>query len=566
MSSSFKLIKKSDPRTYFETQQASFLLGKSEKCEIVITDPHVAEVQAKVGKKDEKYFIKNMGKDPIQINGRPATIKVLENGDEITLGKTKFLLQLPNTSEELAKTVTFEAKTMVMNSPSNASSGPRLVCTNSAGKSMTYPLKKDKIVIGRSGEANLKLVHPLVSRKHCVIEKQNDAFKVRNISTTNPIYVNHQGISEKRLYHGDHLKIGTFSLTYLSDRPEDVKTVKMRVETKNKRSGWGLRVSLVLLLTLGGYFVYLHAYAPWKTNQTLQSVARQIETEKYVSARKTLTGLLTSNLSLDNAQEARELLAQATLAITRQKAKNEGVKKAKKYLMAHLAEYGAGKESQVLWDRLDFYRLSLGKQFEGNEEFDMALRQYAAIRENSLYYEEAQKAVRRIWLAKQKLRRDEQTVAQLLKEAENHFNAKRYLTPVNQNAYSVYQAILALEPQNQVALQQIEKIKMFYREYGEKYYKKKQWRQALSYFERYHFIDPETPDIKKKIKTCKLKLIASQKTSRKTNRHKSVSAQNSEEKREEVKRLLEESGTESSWLMQYLFEDQEGENKSETPW
>lgn len=565
MSSNFKLIKKSDPRTYFETQQDSFLLGKSKKCEIVITDPHVAEVQAKVGKKDEKYFIKNVGKDPIQINGRPATIKVLENGDEITLGKTKFLFQLANTNEELAKTVTFEAKTMVMNSPSNAFSGPRLVCTNSAGKSMTYPLIKDKIVIGRSGEANLKLVHPLVSRKHCVIEKQNDAFKVRNISTTNPIYVNHQGISEKRLYHGDQLKIGTFALTYLSDRPEDVKTVKMRVETKNKRSGWSLWIAMVLLLTLGGYFVYLHAYAPWKTNQTLQAVAQQIETEKYVSARKTLMHLLTSNLSPDNAQEARELLAQATLEITRQKAKNEGVDKAKKYLMAHLAEYGAGKESQLLWDRLDFYRLSMGKQFEGNEEFDMALRQYAAIREDSLYYDEAQKAVRRIWLTKQKLSRDEQTVAQLLEEAENHFNAKRYLTPVNQNAYSVYQAILALEPQHPLALDQIEKIKMFYREYGEKYYKKKQWRQALSYFERYYFIDPEASDIKKKIKTCKSKLIASQKTPQKTSRHKSVSAQNSEEKREEVKRLLEESGTESSWLMQYLFEDQEGE-KSETPW
>jgi pSer/pThr/pTyr-binding forkhead associated (FHA) protein len=566
VSSNFKLIKKSDPHTYFETQQDSFLLGKSEKCEIVITDPHIAEVQAKVGKKDEKYVIKNVGKDPIQINGRPALVKVLENGDEITLGKTKFLLQLPNTNEELAKTVTFEAKTMVMNSPSNASSGPRLVCTNSAGKSKTYPLKKDKVVIGRSGEAHLQLVHPLVSRKHCVIEKQNNAFNVRNISTTNPIYVNHQGISEKRLYHGDQLKIGTFSLTYLSDRPEDVKTVKMRVETKNKRSGWGLWVAMVLVLTFGGYFAYLHAYAPWKIKQSLQSVAKLIETEHYVSAQKTLKRLLTTNLSPHDAQEARELLAQTTLAITRLKAKNESVEKAKKYLMAYLAEYGTGKESQMLWDRLDFYRLSLGKRFEGNEEFDMALRQYAAIREDSLYYDEAQKAVRRIWLAKQQPSREEQTVTQLLKEAENHFNAKRYLTPVNQNAYSVYQAILALEPQHQLALRQIEKIKMFYREYGEKYYKKKQWRRALSYFERYYFIDPEAPDIKKKIKTCRNKLIASRKSPQKTKRNKSVPAQKSNENREEVKRLLEESGTESSWLMQYLFEDQEGEEKSETPW
>jgi hypothetical protein len=38
------------------------------------------------------------------------------------------------------------------------------------------------------------------------------------------------------------------------------------------------------------------------------------------------------------------------------------------------------------------------------------------------------------------------------------------------------------------------------------------------------------------------------------------------EKREEIQRLLEESGTESSRIMKYLFEDQEGEKKSDTPW
>jgi hypothetical protein len=38
------------------------------------------------------------------------------------------------------------------------------------------------------------------------------------------------------------------------------------------------------------------------------------------------------------------------------------------------------------------------------------------------------------------------------------------------------------------------------------------------------------------------------------------------EKREEIQRLLEESGTESSRIMKYLFEEQEGEKKSDTPW
>ena len=31
-------------------------------------------------------------------------------------------------------------------------------------------------------------------------------------------------------------------------------------------------------------------------------------------------------------------------------------------------------------------------------------------------------------------------------------------------------------------------------------------------------------------------------------------------------RLLEESGTKSTWIMKYLFEDQQGEKDSEKPW
>jgi len=48
---------------------------------------------------------------------------------------------------------------------------------------------------------------------------------------------------------------------------------------------------------------------------------------------------------------------------------------------------------------------------------------------------------------------------------------------------------------------------------------------------------------------------------------KNKQAENKEkEKRAEIQRLLEESGTESSRIMKYLFEDQEGEKKSDTPW
>ncbi|MDB4444529.1 hypothetical protein N9174_04245, partial [bacterium] len=99
-----------------------------------------------------------------------------------------------------------------------------------------------------------------------------------------------------------------------------------------------------------------------------------------------------------------------------------------------------------------------------------------------------------------------QTMDQLLKDAEEHFLAQRYLIPANKNAYAVYQAILALDPQNAIALQRIEQMKAFYRKEGENNFKKGNWRKALSYFKRYRLIDPDAPDIEERVNICRKKL------------------------------------------------------------
>jgi tetratricopeptide (TPR) repeat protein len=261
------------------------------------------------------------------------------------------------------------------------------------------------------------------------------------------------------------------------------------------------------------------------------------------------------------------MLAQITLTVTRQKAEKENVAAAKAYLKKYLAEYGHGKEAAALWDRLDFYRLTLGEELESAKQHQSALREYSSIREDSLYFEDAQKAIRRIWLAYQKKTHQKQNIAQLLKEAETHFLARRYLTPVNKNAFAAYQAVLSLNPKHKLARQRIEQMKTFYLENGDAYYKKGAWPKALSYFERYAIINPESPEIKTKISACRKKIASSRKGNTKSGRGKNeISQAEDNQKREEVQRLLEETGTESSWIMKYLFEEQEGESSSDTPW
>jgi hypothetical protein len=409
-------------------------------------------------------------------------------------------------------------------------------------------------------------MHPSISRKHCVIEKRDNGFYARNISTTNPLYLNERNITEQRLFSGDKLQMGTFSITFISDEKSDTRQATQKIITKHTHSNRGIWLAALLIFIFTSYLLYVHAYVPWETRKTLDEVADQIELGDYLLARDTLRELLLADISSENAQTAKDMLAQITLAITQQKAEKGDVDEAKVFLKNYLAEYGHGKEAVALWDRLDFYRLTLGEKMESINQHQSALREYSSIREDSLYFEEAQKAIRRIWLAYQKKDHQKQNVAQLLKEAETHFLARRYLTPVNKNAFAAYQAVLSLEPKNSLALQRIGQIKTFYREYGERYYKKGDWPKALSYFERYTIIDAGSPEIKAKISACRQKMVSNRKGDAKSGSGKNGTADTEEhKKREEIQRLLEESGTESSWIMKYLFEEQEGEKK-DTPW
>jgi pSer/pThr/pTyr-binding forkhead associated (FHA) protein len=558
----FKLIQKTDPGHYYETRKENFLVGKSKQCEIVIGDPHISDIQAKVKTTNNRYFIKNLGQNPISVNGQKTGGKFLNNGDEIALGKTKFLIQLSKKDHQPPQQNSMEAKTMVLDTPSEETVGPRLVCTTSSGKNRIIPLNLKKLIIGRSNEATLKLIHPSISRKHCVIEKQKVGFVARNISTTNPLYLNDQIITERRLFSGDQLRMGTFSITFISDSLDDARQATQKIITKTTRSNRGFWLATLLIITFSGYLSYVHIYTPWETQKRLAEVANQIELGDYLPARDILKQLLLTDLSSENTQTAKEMLAQITLAITQQKAEKGNVDAAKVFLKKYLAVHGHGKEAEALWDRLDYYRLTLGEQLESANQHQSALKEYSSIREDSLYIEEAQKAIRRIWLAYQQKSHQKQNVAQLLKEAETHFLAKRYLTPVNKNAFAVYQAVLSLDAKHKLALQRIEQIKTFYREHGEGYFKKRSWSKALYYFERYSIIDPGSKVIKEKISACRQKMVSAKKDDR-----KNKSAKNEKnEKREEIQRLLEESGTESSRIMKYLFEDQEGEKKSDTPW
>jgi hypothetical protein len=95
--------------------------------------------------------------------------------------------------------------------------GPALIVRAGGGRAgETFPLEHDRVTIGRSPDCEIFLDDVTVSRKHAVIAKKGDAFRIEDEGSLNGTFVNKKRVEASELENGDELQIGKYRLTYLS--------------------------------------------------------------------------------------------------------------------------------------------------------------------------------------------------------------------------------------------------------------------------------------------------------------------------------------------------------------
>jgi general secretion pathway protein E len=83
------------------------------------------------------------------------------------------------------------------------------------GKTSRVPIEGVRLSIGRHASNALVLEDTLASRNHCVIEKLNNQFRVRDLNSSNGTMVNGEVIRESFLEPGDIISIGSTTLEFL---------------------------------------------------------------------------------------------------------------------------------------------------------------------------------------------------------------------------------------------------------------------------------------------------------------------------------------------------------------
>jgi Nif-specific regulatory protein len=92
---------------------------------------------------------------------------------------------------------------------------PRLVAISGPLKGATLIAREDYLTFGRDKSNGIVLEDMSVSRRHCVIQRDGDRFRIADLHSHNGTYLNGLPVAEKLLQHGDEIRLGSSAFLFM---------------------------------------------------------------------------------------------------------------------------------------------------------------------------------------------------------------------------------------------------------------------------------------------------------------------------------------------------------------
>jgi FHA domain/zinc-ribbon domain len=95
--------------------------------------------------------------------------------------------------------------------------GPALIVRSGGGRAgETFVPEAERTTIGRSPECDIFLDDVTVSRKHAVLMRTPEGFRIEDQGSLNGTFVNRRRIESGELSDGDEVQVGKYRLTFRS--------------------------------------------------------------------------------------------------------------------------------------------------------------------------------------------------------------------------------------------------------------------------------------------------------------------------------------------------------------
>jgi pSer/pThr/pTyr-binding forkhead associated (FHA) protein len=97
-----------------------------------------------------------------------------------------------------------------------AESGALVIRSGGGRVGQSFPLRGERLMIGRSPDAEIFLDDVTVSRDHAQLVRRSGEWYLDDSGSLNGTYVNRRRIDSHLLQDGDELQVGKYKLTYLA--------------------------------------------------------------------------------------------------------------------------------------------------------------------------------------------------------------------------------------------------------------------------------------------------------------------------------------------------------------
>ena len=101
---------------------------------------------------------------------------------------------------------------------------PKLIALSGPARGTSFALTEDEVSIGREPANGIRVDDDSVSRRHCLIKRENESFRVIDLESYNGTFVNGVPVGEHALNHGDQVAVGKVVFLFLLDETEAVTT------------------------------------------------------------------------------------------------------------------------------------------------------------------------------------------------------------------------------------------------------------------------------------------------------------------------------------------------------
>jgi len=122
---------------------------------------------------------------------------------------------------------------------------PKLTAISGPLATESFPLTGEEFSIGREISNDLPIEDNAVSRRHCLIRKEGDRFKINDLESYNGTFVNDTPTKEHLLEHGDRIKIGKSLFVFLCDETDELPASSpLQIDTGSLTTGSTIRLSI----------------------------------------------------------------------------------------------------------------------------------------------------------------------------------------------------------------------------------------------------------------------------------------------------------------------------------